>query len=633
MNRQNSLSCGILGRRYFVYWVVLWEALSKMKIRNVAIIAHVDHGKTTLVDAFLKQSGVFGAHQHVADRVLDSNALEQERGITILAKNVSVKYKDVKINIVDTPGHADFGGEVERILSMVDGALLVVDAVEGPMPQTRFVLQKALEQGLAPIVVVNKVDRTAADPNRVIDEVFDLFVSLDATEEQLDFPVYYASALAGEASTEPFIDAKGGNILPLLDGIIQYVPEPKVQEEGPLQMMISNLEYNDYVGRMALGRINSGELKSGQDILLTHSEKDKTKRGKISQLYTFEGLEMISVKSAFAGDIVSFAGIENVEIGETVNEIEIPLPLPAISVDQPTLTMIFRVNDGPFAGLDAEYLTSRQLRERLWREARVNVALAVAETDSPDQFRVSGRGELHLSVLIETMRREGYSFCVTKPEPVLKYTEDGTLEPYELLTIDVPQDYLGSVMELIGRRRGELQQMNSTSEERMQVEFVVPARGLIGFAPQFLTETRGHGIMNYAFSHYGPWAGSITQRQTGSLIAWETGTATAYALEGAEERGILFIPPGTEVYAGMIVGEHNRSGDLDINVARKKQMTNVRAAGSDDLIKLNTPRQLSLEQYLAYLADDDCLEVTPTSLRLRKLLLNRHDRERQKKNK
>lgn len=604
-----------------------------MKIRNVAIIAHVDHGKTTLVDAFLKQSGIFGAHQHVEDRILDSNALEQERGITILAKNVSVKYEDVKINIVDTPGHADFGGEVERILSMVDGALLVVDAVEGPMPQTRFVLQKALERGLAPIVVVNKIDRDAADPNRVIDEVFDLFVSLDATEEQLDFPVYYASALAGVASTEPFSLGGDGNIFPLLEGIVQFVPEPKVQESGCLQMMIGNLEYNDYVGRMALGRISSGRLRSGQDVLLTHSERTGTKRGKISQLYTFEGLDMTSVKSVSAGDIVAFAGIDNVEIGETVNDIDKPLPLPAISVDQPTLTMIFRVNDGPFAGLDADYLTSRQLRERLWREARTNVALAVAETDSSDQFRVSGRGELHLSVLIETMRREGYSFCVTKPEPVLQHTDEGILEPYEHLTIDVPQDYLGAVMEQIGRRRGEMQQMSSASEDRMRVEFIIPARGLIGFAPQFLTETRGHGIMNYAFSHYGPWAGSITQRQTGSLIAWETGTATAYALEGAEERGILFISPGTQVYAGMIVGEHNRAGDLEINVARKKQMTNVRAAGSDDLVKLNTPRQLSLEQFLAYLADDDCLEVTPTSLRLRKLLLNRHDRERQKKSK
>lgn len=606
-----------------------------MKIRNVAIIAHVDHGKTTLVDAILRQSGIFRANQKVADRVLDSNALEQERGITILAKNVSVQYQDVKINIVDTPGHADFGGEVERILSMVDGALLVVDAVEGPMPQTRFVLQKALERGLAPIVVVNKIDRPAADPDRVVDEVFDLFAALDASDEQLDFPVFYASALAGTASSEleDLKDEHQGNILPLLQGIVDYVPEPKIQIAGPLQMMVSNLEYNDYVGRIALGRIGSGELKNGQEILLTHSERTATKRGKVSQLYTFQGLEMVAVERAPAGDIAAFSGVEKIEIGETVNQLDQPLPLPAISVDQPTLTMVFRVNDGPFAGLDAEFLTSRQVRDRLFREARINVALQVEDTESSDQFRVSGRGELHLSVLIETMRREGYSFCVTKPEPVLQHSDQGVLEPYERLHIDVPGDHLGSVMELIGQRRGELQALNQAAEGRMRVEFLVPARGLIGFAPQFLTETRGHGIMHHAFAHYGPWCGTITQRQTGSLVAWETGTATAYSLETAEERGILFISPGTEVYAGMIVGEHSRSGDLEINVARKKQMTNVRAAGSDDLVKLSTPRQLSLEQFLAYLASDDCLEVTPSALRLRKLLLDRHARERQKKNK
>jgi GTP-binding protein len=603
-----------------------------MNIRNVAIIAHVDHGKTTLVDAFLKQTGVFRANQKVADRVLDSNALEQERGITILAKNVSVEYDGVKINIVDTPGHADFGGEVERILSMVDGALLVVDAVEGPMPQTRFVLHKALQRGLAPIVVVNKIDRPAADPNRVVDEVFDLFVALDATEEQLDFPIFYASALAGIAGAElAEVEGGGGSILPLLQGIIAYVPAPQIISEGPLQMMISNLEYNDYVGRIALGRINSGELRSGQEILLTHSDRHTTKRGKISQLYTFEGLEMVAVEVAEAGDIAAFSGMEKIEIGETVNEIDTPLPLKAISVDQPTLTMVFRVNDGPFAGLDAEYLTSRHLRDRLLREARINVALEVNDTDSPDQLRVSGRGELHLSVLIETMRREGYSFCVTKPEPVLRQSEEGLLEPFERLTIDVPQDYLGAVMEAIGNRRGELQELNPAEEGRVRVEFLVPARGLIGFASQFLTETRGHGIMHHAFSHYGHWAGDITQRQTGSLIAWETGVATAYALAGAEERGSLFIAPGTQVYAGMIVGEHSRSGDLEINVARKKQATNIRAAGSDDLIKLSPPRKMSLEQYLAYLAEDECLEVTPTSLRLRKIILDRHARERQKK--
>ncbi|MCK9524427.1 MAG: translational GTPase TypA [Limnochordia bacterium] len=606
-----------------------------MQIRNVAIIAHVDHGKTTLVDAFLRQSGIFRVNQKIDDRILDSNALEKERGITILAKNVSVQFGDVKINIVDTPGHADFGGEVERILSMVDGALLVVDAVEGPMPQTRFVLHKALQRGLAPIVVVNKCDRPAADPNRVVDDVFDLFVALDATEKQLDFPVFYASALTGSASAD-WQDfqvgvAQGGNILPLLQGVVDYVPEPTIQADDHLQMMISNLEYNDYVGRIALGRIASGVLKSGQDVVLSHSERTKTRKGKISQVYTYQGLEMLPVDQMIAGDIAAFSGIEGVEIGETVNNVDQIRPLPAISVDQPTLTMVFRVNDGPLAGQDAQYLTSRQLRDRLWRESRINVALEVSDTESPDQFRVSGRGELHLSVLIETMRREGYSFCVTKPEPVLRQTDTGVLEPYERLHMDVPQEYFGSVMEFIGQRKGELQALNQGGEGRMRAEFLVPARGLIGFASQFLTETRGHGIMHHAFAHYAPWSGAITQRQTGSLVAWEAGSATAYALQTAEERGTLFIGPGTEVYAGMIVGEHSRSGDLDINVAKKKQQTNVRAAGSDDMVKLNTPRQLSLEQYLAYLAWDDCLEVTPSALRLRKLLLDRHAREKQKK--
>lgn len=604
-----------------------------MKIRNVAIIAHVDHGKTTLVDAVLKECGVIQPHQRVAERVLDSNDLEKERGITILAKNFSVEFAGVKINIVDTPGHADFGGEVERILSMVDGALLVVDAVEGPMPQTRFVLQKALQQGLAPLVVINKMDRTAAEPNRVIDQVFDLFVALDASEEQLDFPVFYASALAGVATPDlEEFKAGQGSIRPLLQGIVEHVPEPRVHQ-GPLQMMVSNLEYNDYVGRLALGRVQSGALRSGQEILLTHSERESTKKGKISQLYTFQGLEMVAVDQVPAGDIAAFSGVEEVEIGETVNEPDHPLPLPAIMVDQPTLTMVFQVNDGPLAAQDAKYLTSRQLRARLLREAKVNVALEVQETDSPDRFRVAGRGELHLSVLIETMRREGYSFCVTKPEPVLKETEEGVLEPYERLFVDVPQEHLGTVMELVGERKGELQSMNQGTDGRMRTEFLVPARGLIGFSSQFLTETKGLGIMHHAFSHYGPWAGSIAQRQTGSLVAWESGTATAYALQNAEERGVLFIGPGTEVYAGMIVGEHSRAGDLEINVARKKHVTNMRAAGSDDLIKLIPPRQLSLEQYLAYLAEDECLEVTPGALRLRKLVLDRHAREKQKKNK
>ncbi len=609
-------------------------ALKAEKIRNVAIIAHVDHGKTTLVDAVLKQTGIFRANQKVEDRVLDSNVLERERGITILAKNVSVRFKGYKINLVDTPGHADFGGEVERILSMVDGALLVVDAVEGPMPQTRFVLDKALDKGLAPIVVVNKVDRPASDPVRVVDAVFDLFVDLGASEEQLDFPVIYAAGLLGAASwDQSVLKGEKGDVMPLLQAMIDHVPAPDVEGGQPLRMLISNLEYDDYVGRIALGRLQSGELKTGQEIVLTHSAKASVKRARVGQVYSFEGLEMVPATSVSAGDIAAFSGVEQIEIGETVNETDHPLPLPAIAVDQPTLTMVFRVNDGPFAGTEGEFVTSRQLRDRLFREARINLALHVEETDSPDRFQVAGRGELHLSVLIETMRREGYTFCVTKPKAVLQRTEAGVLEPYEHLHVDVPQGYMGSVMELVGNRRGELQELKHGDGDRVRIEFLIPARGLIGFAGPFLTETRGHGIMHFAFDRYRPWAGEISVRQTGSLVAWERGTATAHALEGAEERGILFIAPGTEVYEGMIVGEHNRAGDLEINVARRKQMSNVRAAGSDDLVKLNAPRRLSLEQYLAYLADDECLEVTPTALRLRKLVLNKQERERKKKKK
>jgi len=603
-----------------------------VQIRNVAIIAHVDHGKTTLVDAILKQSGLFRANQKVEDRVLDSNALERERGITILAKNVSIQFRDYKINIVDTPGHADFGGEVERILSMVDGALLVVDAVEGPMPQTRFVLQKALQKGLAPIVVVNKIDREMADPDRVVDEVFDLFAALGANEEQLDFPIFYASALKGAASPD-LDDLKQGSssIIPLVEGIIEHVPAPEVRLDGPLQMLISNLEYNDYVGRIALGRLFGGVLETGQEVVLSHSAKPGLLKGKIGQLYSFEGLKMVPITRAEPGDIVAFSGIPDAEIGQTVNSPETVLPLPAIEVDAPTLTMIFKVNDGPFAAQDSIYLTSRHLRDRLYREARTNVALRVEDTDSPDQYRVSGRGELHLSVLIETMRREGYSFCVTKPEPILRDGPNGIEEPYENLVVDVPQEHVGAVMELVGTRKGQMQSMTPLEEGHVRVEFVVPARGLVGFSSTFLTETKGYGIMHHAFSHYGPWAGEIKERQTGSLVAWEEGVATAYALENLEQRGVLFIEPRTPVYEGMIVGEHSRSSDLDVNVAKQKHVTNMRAAGSDDTIRLAPPRKMSLEQSLAYLAADECLEVTPTALRLRKLILKRSEREKAQK--
>ncbi len=602
-----------------------------MNIRNIAIIAHVDHGKTTLVDAFLKQTHTFQAHQQVQERVLDSNDLERERGITILAKNISVQYRDTKINIVDTPGHADFGGEVERILGMVDGALLVVDAVEGAMPQTRFVVQKALQKGLAPILVVNKIDRPAADPERVVDEVFDLLVALGADEQQLDFPVFYASALRGRAGTSvEATEAGEASITPILDGVLQYVPAPAVTE-GPLQMMVANLDYDDYVGRLAVGRMHGGCIRQGQDVVLTHSGRSEVKRGKISQLYTFQGLKRVAASKVESGDIAAFSGIDFVEIGHTVNDPERPLALPAIEVDEPTLTMVFRVNDGPMSGQDGKYLTSRHLRERLWKEAQTNVALRVEDTELPEKFRVSGRGELHLSVLIETMRREGYEFCVSRPEPILKRTESGVEEPFELLVVDIPQEYMGTVMELVGERRGEMQNMQQLGEDQVRLEFSIPARGLLGFTSLFLTETRGYGIMYHTFSHYGTWAGEIPGRSSGSLVAWEAGEATAYALLNLEQRGQLFIGPGAKVYAGMVVGANSRGEDLEVNVAKKKQATNMRSAGSDDTVKLTPPRVMHLEEAIGFLAEDEYLEVTPMNLRLRKATLDRHARERQRK--
>lgn len=601
-----------------------------MKIRNVAIIAHVDHGKTTLVDAMLKQTGMVKHNQHSNDRILDSNALERERGITILAKNISVPYKDYKINIVDTPGHADFGGEVERVLGMVDGAILVVDAAEGPMPQTRFVLQKALEHKLTLIVVINKVDRPLAQPHKAVEEVFDLLIALGADDEQLDFPVYYASALSGVATMNLDSFGSEGTIFPILEGVISYVPAPEVGVGRSLQVLVSNLDYDDYVGRIAVGRVHQGEIRQGQEILITHDGETEVKKGKIALLYTFEGLNRKPIEMAGAGDIVAFSGVDEIQIGDTVNQLDNPLPLPSLKIDEPTMTMIFRVNDSPFAGQDGTYLTSRHLRDRLLREEKTNVALKVSATDSPETFLVAGRGELHLSVLIETMRREGYEFCVSKPEPILRQGDSGVEEPYELLVVDVPKDYFGAVMELIGVRKGELQTMDQVGD-RLKAQFVIPARGLIGFASLFLTETKGYGVMHHVFSHYGAWAGQIPTRQTGSIIAWETGIATSYALQNAEQRGTLFIEPGTHVYAGMVVGENNRSEDLDFNVVKKKHVTNMRAAGSEDTVKLVPPRVFSLEQAIAFLANDEYLEVTPKSLRMRKAILDRNLRERSKK--
>ncbi len=513
---------------------------------------------------------------------------------------------------------------------MVDGAILVVDAAEGPMPQTRFVLQKALEHKLTLIVVINKVDRPLAQPHKAVEEVFDLLIALGADDEQLDFPVYYASALSGVATMNLDSFGSEGTIFPILEGVISYVPAPEVGVGRSLQVLVSNLDYDDYVGRIAVGRVHQGEIRQGQEILITHDGETEVKKGKIALLYTFEGLNRKPIEMAGAGDIVAFSGVDEIQIGDTVNQLDNPLPLPSLKIDEPTMTMIFRVNDSPFAGQDGTYLTSRHLRDRLLREEKTNVALKVSATDSPEAFLVAGRGELHLSVLIETMRREGYEFCVSKPEPILRQGDSGVEEPYELLVVDVPKDYFGAVMELIGVRKGELQTMDQVGD-RLKAQFVIPARGLIGFASLFLTETKGYGVMHHVFSHYGAWAGQIPTRQTGSIIAWETGIATSYALQNAEQRGTLFIEPGTHVYAGMVVGENNRSEDLDFNVVKKKHVTNMRAAGSEDTVKLVPPRVFSLEQAIAFLANDEYLEVTPKSLRMRKAILDRNLRERSKK--
>lgn len=604
-----------------------------MQLRNIAIIAHVDHGKTTLVDGILKQTGVFRANEQVQERVLDSNDLERERGITILSKNTAILYKSAKINIVDTPGHADFGGEVERILGMVDGALLVVDAFEGPMPQTRFVLQKALEQRVKPLVVVNKVDRSDARPYEVVDEVLELFIDLGADEDLLEFPVLYACAKAGVAAATPEEVIRGletgqGSVLPLLDAILEYVPKPTGSAEQPLQLLISNLDYDPYIGRIAIGRIQNGHLARGQNVCVVRGGTDKLQWERIGRVYTFANLRRVEVEQAEAGDIVAVAGIEQIEIGDTIADAENPQPLPPVEVGEPTLTMLFRVNDSPFAGREGQYLTSRHLKERLERERRVNVALRVRETDSPDAFEVSGRGELHLSILIENMRREGYELAVSKPKVVMKKTEEGLMEPLERLVIDVPSEYMGTVMEKIGARKGELSSMHHMADGRVKLEFIVPTRGLIGFNSQFLTDTKGHGVMYYSFYGYGPYRGDIVQRTNGALVAWEAGTATTYAISNIQERGTLFIRAGTEVYEGMIIGENSREGDLDVNIAKQKHVTNMRSSTKEIAVKIDEPRILTLEEALAFAADDELVEVTPKSIRLRKQVLNKHKRHK-----
>jgi GTP-binding protein len=585
-------------------------------IRNVAIIAHVDHGKTTLVDALLKQSGVFREGEQVATCVMDSNDLERERGITILAKNTAVRYKSTLINIVDTPGHADFGGEVERVLGMVEGCLLIVDATEGPMPQTRFVLKKALEQGLRPIVVLNKIDRPTADPYRAIDKVLDLFLELGADEDQCDFPYLFASGLAGYAKEK--LEDENKDMQCLFEAILRHVPPPAGDVNKPLQLQVTTLDYSEYLGRIVIGKIHNGKIQAGQMAALI-KEDGTVVKNKITKLFGFEGLKRIELSEATVGNIVAVAGFVDANIGETISAVDNPLALPLIRVDEPTLQMTFCVNDSPFAGKEGKFVTSRQLRDRLYRELETNVALRVEDTDSPDKFLVSGRGELHLGILIETMRREGYEFQVSPPQVIYREVNGQPCEPFEYLVLDVPENCVGSCIERLGQRRAVMSDMQTGSNGRSQLEFEIPARGLIGFRGEFMRLTRGEGIMNHSFLDYRPIAGEIETRRNGVLISFEEGEATFYALKNAEDRGVFFITPGTKVYKGMIVGEHNRPQDLELNVCKTKQLTNMRSAGGEELVQLQAPIEMSLERALEYIGGDEMVEITPQSIRLRKL--------------
>lgn len=593
-------------------------------LRNVAIIAHVDHGKTTLVDQLLKQSGTFRANESVNERVMDSNDLERERGITILSKNTSVMYNGIKINIVDTPGHADFGGEVERILQMVDGVLLLVDAFEGCMPQTRFVLKKALALGKKAVVVVNKIDRPMARPHEVVDEVLDLFIELGADEEQIEFPVIFASGRDGYATYSP--DVPGKDMKPLFDEIVKEIAPPEGDPDAPLQILFSNIEYDDYLGRIGVGRVIRGTVKVGQTVALCHKD-GTTSNVKIAKLFMYRGLKRVEEESASVGDIIQVAGIADLEIGETACATDCIEPLPFVKIDEPTLAMNFMVNNSPFAGKDGKFVTSRNLRDRLFREVMTNVSLRVEETDSADTFKVSGRGELHLSILIETMRRQGYEFQVSPPEVIYKKGDNGELlEPIQLLMIEVPEEYVGSVMERLGTRKAEIKNMGTRDGGVSHLEFLIPARGLLGYRSQFLTDTNGNGIMNHVFDSYQPYKGDIEQRSTGSIIAHETGEATGYGLFNTQSRGRLFIGAGTPVYEGMIVGENPKNEDIVCNVCKKKQMTNTRAAGSDDALRLVPPTRLSLEQSLEFIKNDELVEITPHNIRLRKRILNKEER-------
>jgi GTP-binding protein len=602
---------------------------AREKLRNIAIIAHVDHGKTTLVDKLLQQSGTFREHEAVQERAMDSNDIERERGITILAKNTAINYKDYLINIVDTPGHADFGGEVERIMKMVDGVLLVVDAFEGCMPQTKFVLRKALESKLTPIVVVNKIDRPNARPSEVVDEVLDLFIELGADDDQLEFPVVFASALMGTSSLDP--EKQDENMEAMYETIVSHIPSPTEDVDQPLQYLVTLLDYNEYLGRIAIGRVNRGMIRQGQTVAVMTRE-GAVKQARIEKLFGFQGLKRIEIEEAGAGDIVAVAGIREINIGETIADPQKPEALPVLKIDEPTLQMTFLVNNSPFAGREGKWVTSRKLRERLFKELETDVALRVEETESPDAFIVSGRGELHLGILIENMRREGYELQVSKPEVIIKEIDGQKKEPYERLLIDVPEESMGAVMESLGTRKAEMVNMINNGNGQVRLEFIIPARGLIGYRTQFLTMTRGYGIMNNAFDSYGPLAGSnVGGRHQGVLVASENGTSTFYGMMGVEDRGIQFLEPGTEIYEGMIVGEHTRENDIIVNICKVKQLNNIRSAGKDDTVTLKSPRLFSLEQALEYLNDDEYCEITPKSIRLRKKILNKSERERAEK--
>ena len=601
--------------------------VERKDIRNIAIIAHVDHGKTTLVDAMLRQSGTFRENEQVRERVMDSMDLERERGITIMAKNTAVRYRDVKINIVDTPGHADFGGEVERVLKMVDGVMLLVDAAEGCLPQTRFVLRKALEARLPAIAVVNKIDRSDARPAEVVDEIYELFLDLDATDEQIEFPILYAVSREGTAKRK--LEDQSENLQALFEQIVQSIPSPKELRDDSLQLLVANLDYNDYVGRLAIGRIFSGEIKIGDQIAVVKPDRSIQKT-RVSQLYVFEGLKREPVERAGFGEIVALAGIENIHIGDTITTVDNPHPLPSIAVDEPTIAMIFGVNNSPFAGKDGKYVTSRQVKERLDKEILGNVAIRVEETDSPDQFKVSGRGELQLAILIEMMRREGYELQVSKPEAITRKVEGKTLEPIEAVVVDCPDEFIGVITEALGRRKGQMTKMINHGTGRVRLEFETPSRGLIGFRNEFLTETKGTGLLNTMFLRWGEWQGTMRGRSTGSLVADRMGETTTYALYNLQERGTLFVRSGTRVYEGMIIGENARAVDLDVNAVKEKKLTNMRASTADEALRLVPPKELSLEQALEFIADDELVEVTPQSIRLRKRVLPANMRPKRK---